>query len=174
MGLFRRRSKPVLPDHVAEAMPSEESVRTWATGKASVRGETAYLIASERALYVDDPSGRVRIPWDRVLKAKWVDPTLEVLTQPGPGGVTRMLRFRLDETGEMPVVVRERVTASIVVTEHVPLDGQRGVRVVARSDSDTGDIRWSMVFDQGLDSSDPDLRSRADEALARVRSQMGI
>ena len=115
-----------------------------------------------------------RIPWDRVVKAGWADPVLELLVQPEPGGPSSVLRLQLDDPGEIPVVVRERVTASIVVQEHVDLVGQQGARLVARRDCDTGALRWSVVFDAGLDPRDPDLRARANQALRDLRAQLGV
>ena len=41
-------------------------------------------------------------------------------------------RFVIDEPGRLLELVRERVTASVVLQRHVPVDGRRGVRVIAR------------------------------------------
>jgi hypothetical protein len=71
-------------------------------------------------------------------------------------------------------VVRERVNASIVVQHHAALVGDAGARLVARRIPGSTDLRWSVVFDPGLDPSDPDLRARADEALTALRSALGI
>ena len=84
-------------------------------------------------------------------------------------------RVRLDaDLGRLPEVVRERVTASIVIQHHVELVGERGARLLARRVPGTTDLRWSVVFDAGLDPADPELRRRADEALAVLRTSLGI
>jgi hypothetical protein len=71
-------------------------------------------------------------------------------------------------------VIRERVNASIVVQRRIELVGERGARFVARREPGTTDLRWSVVFDAGLDPSDPELRRRADEALAALRVSLGV
>ena len=38
----------------------------------------------------------------------------------------------------------------------------------------TTDLRWSVVFDAGLDPSDPQLRVRADDVLAGLRTSLGV
>jgi hypothetical protein len=46
--------------------------------------------------------------------------------------------------------------------------------MVARRAGDDAPVRWTVVFDSGLDPTDPALREAADEALARLRSALGI
>ena len=81
----------------------------------------------------------------------------------------------MDEHGLVPQTVRDRVTASIVVTEHVPLAGSAGARVTARrSPVGDGGVTWNVVFDTGLDASDPGLRAAADAAIERLREATGL
>ncbi len=70
--------------------------------------------------------------------------------------------------------MRERVTASIVIQHHALLDGDLGARFVARRVPGSVDLRWSVVFDAGLDPRSPDLRRRADTALAELRTSLGV
>ena len=69
-----------------------------------------------------------RVPWETVEKADWSqdDSTLTVVEvgywgerAPGP-------HARLDEPGRFLQLVRERVTASVVLQRHVPVRGRRG------------------------------------------------
>ena len=62
-------------------------------------------------------------------------------SRPRPCGSARSARwgeqrpehaFAIDEPGRLLELVRERVTASVVLQRHVPVDGRRGVRVIAR------------------------------------------
>jgi hypothetical protein len=66
------------------------------------------------------------------------------------------------------------VTSSIVVQHHAELVGERGARFVARRVPGSTDLRWSVVFDTGLDPADPELRRRADEILADLRASLGV
>ena len=66
------------------------------------------------------------------------------------------------------------VDGTVVVSERVDLGDGEGALMVARRGSDDGVIRWSVVFDAGLDPSDPALRQAADAALTRLRDSLGI
>ena len=74
----------------------------------------------------------------------------------------------------LPEAVHAKVTESVIVSERLPLGDGAGALAVARRGSDDDAIWWSVVFDPGLDPTDPALRSRADAALADLRSSLGI
>jgi hypothetical protein len=134
------------------------------------------LVATSSALLL--PAGAaddVRLPWDRIVRASWEPEIVEVTAQPESGGRPVVHRVRIEgDPGVLPEVVRERVTSSIVVQHHVLLEGERGARVVARRVPGSTDLRWSVVFDAGLDPTDPALRARADDALTALRTSLGI
>ncbi|GIH92219.1 hypothetical protein ACFFMN_18350 [Planobispora siamensis] len=131
---------------------------------AHAEGPDGRVIATDRALYL---SG-TRLPWYQVDRGVWDEEGLTVLTTDG-----REHRARLPEPGRVPEVVRERVVASIVVSQYVPLDVRGGVRLVARRAEDDRMI-WEFVFDAGLDPQDPGLRALAEQALEGVRRSFGI
>jgi hypothetical protein len=149
-----------------------ERAIAWAPGPRTREGDPTYIVASDRALHVGPWAQPSRIPWDLVDKATWDEPVLEMTVRARPGAPARPVRLRLEEPGDLPVVVRERVVASVVVQQHVALRGDKGARIVARQGSDDGVVRWSVVFDPGLDPRDPALRAEADEALARLRDHV--
>ena len=160
---------PRLPGGVASGigvLPGEKVV-AWGSRSAIDDAPATYVIATDRALYLQ--SGR--IPWHEVSKASWNDPVLDVVLD-GPNA--RSFRADLDEARDLPAAVHDRVTDSVVVSEWVELTPTSGARMVARRDSDDGSIHWSVVFDAGLDPADPDLRATVDEALARLRDALGI
>jgi hypothetical protein len=71
-------------------------------------------------------------------------------------------------------LLRERVTASVLLTRHVPIAGRRGVRVVARrAPSGRSDVRWIYEYDEGVDPDDPFVRAAAETALAAARADVG-
>lgn len=154
-------------------------VRARATGErvlAWMPVGTSSLVATPTALLLPEGSADdVRVPWDCVVRAVWEPDLLEVTAQPRAGGRPVVHRVRLgDDLGRLPEVVRERVTSSIVIQHHVELEGERGARLLARRVPGATDLRWSVVFDAGLDPADPDLRRRADEALAALRTSLGV
>ena len=174
MALF---SRPRLPPAVAErlALLPGERVVAWGTGPGPEPGTTAYVVATDRALHLPDWAGGSRVPWDLVQRASWADGVLDVSVRDSPRARPRRVVVRLDDERELPVVVRERVEASIEVQQHLDLEGRPGgVAVAARRVSDTGELRWSLSFDPGLDGRDPALRAQAQQALAELRGALGL
>ncbi|GAA2870337.1 hypothetical protein GCM10010517_30530 [Streptosporangium fragile] len=153
MKLFNR-----MPAEVRAAVDPADRVLTYA------EGPDGYVIAADRALYL----GGTRMPWFQVDRGSWDEEGLTVVTTDG-----RSHRARLPEPGRVPEAVRERVTASIVVNQYVPLDARGGVRLVARR-AEADRLVWEFVFDAGLDSDDPGLRALAEQALEETRRSFGV
>ena len=136
---------------------------------------TSSLVATEELLVLPEGFDPSALGWDRILRVSWGTDVVEITAQPTPGAAPVVLRVHVVlGTGVLPAVVRERVNASIVVQHHVPLVGELGARVVARRTSGSDELRWSVVFDAGLDPADPGLRDQADSALAELRTSLGI
>ena len=108
------------------------------------------------------------VRWDEVIRAAWDAPVLELQLAQGP------YRLVIENPGLIPDVVNERVKASVVVQHHVPLRGDKGVRIVARRVPGGTEVTWRVTFDAGLDPQDPALRADAEAALAEVRATMGL
>jgi hypothetical protein len=131
----------------------------------AVGGET---VATDAALYLAGEEG-VRLPWERVEQATWQEGVLAVREVGG-----RRHTIRLADPGSVPETVRERVTATVVVSTHVKLPAG-GVRIVGRRPPRAdGDLRWTFVFDRGLDPDDPGLLAQAEQALEEIRRQTGL
>ena len=87
------------------------------------------------ALYVPTSVGHVRVPWEQVESADW-DKEGEVLRvrevgtwgEPRPG----VPPHASPSPGRLLELVRERVTATVLLQRHVAVEGTRGVRVIAR------------------------------------------
>jgi hypothetical protein len=165
MRSLRRERPPV------EVAPGERPL-AW----APVDGDD-WVVGTRDALYL--PS--VRLPWEQVEAAdwdrdlsrlrvsevgRWGEPRAEhdlTLVESGPGA-DRLLQL-----------VRERVTASVVVVRHVPISGRRGVRVVARrAPSGRSPVQWIYEYDDGVDPSDPVVEAAAATALAAARDDLGL
>lgn len=130
------------------------------------------IVATDVALY-EQRSWR-RIEWQQVTKGTWEQP--EFVIDFDDEGVARRLRIRVDDARDIPAAVRDRVTDTVVVSEYRTLEGDRGAFFVARRspDGDVGDIRWSVVFDEGLDPGSTATRERADAELEQIRASLGI
>lgn len=166
-----RRSLPKAARESVQIQTGEHVV-TWS--RSPIASGSAFLVATQKALYFDDHFPHGRVPWDAIAKANWDEPMLQLVLQPNGEATPSVVQVQLEEAGQMPTTVRERVTASILLQERVLLDGDKGALMVARKSSDTGEIRWNIVFDSGLDPQNPELRRRADEMVAGLSTQLGI
>jgi hypothetical protein len=132
----------------------------------AVGGET---VATDAALYLPGAEEGIRLPWEHVEQATWQDGVLVVREVGG-----RRHTVPLAEPGSVPEAVRERVTATVVVSTHVKLPAG-GVRIVGRRPPrPAGELRWSFLFDRGLDPADPGLLAQAEQALEEIRRQTGL
>ena len=145
-----------------------ESVLAWA------RAADGTVVAGTRdAAYVGDH----RIPWEQVEAADWdSDTELFRLSEVGRWGEPRVEHaLTLREPGRLLELVRERVTASVVLQRHVPVTGRRGLRVIARR-APRGDrpLSWVYEYDEGVDPDDPAVREAAIAALRQAREDVGL
>jgi hypothetical protein len=136
------------------------------------------LAGTRDALHlVPDGASTTRIPWEDVEAAGWdVDAELLRVSEVGSWGEQRPEHaFAIDEPGRLVELVRERVTASVVLQRHVPVTGRRGLRVIARR-APRGDrpIRWVYEYDAGVDPDDPRVQEVAAHALAEARDEVGL
>ncbi len=99
------------------------------------------------ALYVPQ-----RLPWEQLEAADWDSETSELrVSEVGSWGAVRPEhRFAIEEPGRLLELVRERVTASVLLQRHVPINGRRGVRVIARrAPGVPSEISWIYEYDEG-------------------------
>ncbi len=118
----------------------------------------------------------VRIPWEQVQSADWdQDSGVLHVVEVGSWGEERQEhRLTLDDPALLLQLVRERVTASVVLQRHVAIRGRRGVRVIARrAPGGNQPITWLYEFDEGVDPADPAVRQAAEEALAAAQIEVG-
>ena len=145
-----------------------ERVLAWTR---AVTGEV--LAGTREALYLDG----ARVAWEDVEAADWDRDTEQLrVAEVGSWGEPRVEhRYAIAEPGRLVELLRERVTASVLLVRHVPINGRRGVRVIARRPP-AGDraLRWVYEYDEGIDPADPAVRSAAEAALASARDEVGL
>jgi hypothetical protein len=138
----------------------------------------AWVAGSRDALYLP---GR-RVPWEQVQAADWDRDgnrlrIREVGTwgEPRPEHAVTLPESAAQDVARLLQLVRERVTASVLVSRHVPVSGRRGVRVVARrAPSGRSEVQWLYEYDDGVDPADPFARAAAETALAAAKADVGV
>ena len=139
----------------------------------AVAEDGTLAVGTRDAIYVDGH----RVPWEAVEKADWSqdDGTLTVVEVGSWGEQRPVHTIAVGEPGLFLQLVRERVTASVVLKRHVPVRGRKGLFVIARRPP-RGDrpITWVYEFEEGVDPDDPEVQRVAEEALALARDEVGL
>lgn len=145
---------------------------------ASATAADGTVLAGTRdAFYVVTGGETRRVPWEQVEAADWDrDTDTFRLSEVGSWGDQRPVHTAtLVEPGRLLELVRERVTASVVLQRHVLVGGRRGLRVIARrAPSGAGGVQWVYEYDEGVDPDDPAVRAAAREALELARRDVGL
>jgi len=163
----RRRARPPV------AVAAGEKVLAWAESSSG-----AVAAGTRDALYIatQDTGVETRLPWEQVEAADWDrDSSRLRVSEVGTWGEERVEHsLIIEEPGQFLELVRERVTASVVLQRHVPLNGRRGIRVIARR-APRGDrpLNWFYEYDEGIDPADPSVRAAAEAALTAARDEVG-
>lgn len=142
-------------------IPTNERVVAWGTSRSE-----ATVVATSAALY----GVGERLPWYRIARATWQEPFLEITTTDAP---PQKIKVHLTDERDLPYAIHACVTESVIVSERLELDENLGAIAAARRTEDGG-VSWSVVFDPGIDPSDPQIRAAAEAKLADLRSALGI
>jgi hypothetical protein len=164
----RRRTRPSVD------VAAGEKVLAWAESASGP------VVAGTRdALYLTSSAAELdtRLPWEQVEAADWDRDTSRLrISEVGSWGEERVVHtLTIEEPGRLLELVRERVTASVVLQRHVPISGRRGLRVIARR-APRGDrpLAWYYEYDEGVDPDDPAVRAAAEAALTAARDEVGL
>ena len=135
------------------------------------------LAGTRDAFYVRTDDETRRVPWEQVEAADWDRDTETFrLSEVGTWGEQRPMHTAvLTDPGRLLELVRERVTASVVLQRRVAVSGRRGLRVIARrAPSGSGGVQWVYEYDEGIDPDDPAVREVARAALQAMRGEVGL
>jgi hypothetical protein len=143
-----------------------EHVLAWADD-----GAGRLVVATETALHLQrTPPDYTRLGWETIERASYQDGLLTVFLT--GEDASRSLRIPLGEDTKLPIVVRDRVTASVVVDRLVTLTGNLGVRVVGRRAPRSDHVVWRVEPDPGLPDTS-EIREASDQALADIKAEVG-
>ena len=157
-------------------------VRAAVEGKPLAVAEAAdgtWLLGTRDAFHAIRPDGApvMALPWERVLRADWDEETetLHVERVEDYGQPVTPYSFVLTQPGTLLALVRERVTASVLLQRRVDLDRRRGFSVIGRRAPGGRDqVTWAFEFDQGVDPQDPAVMAVAEAALREARESLGL
>ncbi len=164
-----------LPADERPRLEPEERVVAWARTDA---GDV--VVATNRGLFLPDREERLR--WHEIHKAVWsgrelvVTPAEAVEEREGyvvaedlPSEAHLLL-----EPWDLPRHVYSRVTRSVAYTQHHPLPGGGGVRVVGRRVSGTDGLKWTVRYDPDTDRGSEAVRRATDELVAQASSEGSV
>ncbi|HET6626850.1 MAG TPA: hypothetical protein VFG63_10715 [Nocardioidaceae bacterium] len=161
-----------VPAPVLDAAPLEKGEKVLA---ALVARDGTWLLGTRDALVITGPIA-TRIAWQRVERADWDrdEESLKV-SEVGEFGRPRPeYAFGIDDPGLLLELIRERVTASVVLQRHVRVAGRQGLFVVARrAPRGDGEISWAYEFDPGVDPDDPVVMAAAQRGLDAAAEELG-
>ena len=157
---------PKLPADVRSqlALSDKERILAWVDDGSGRLG-----VASETALHLQrNPPAYSRFSWDQIESAGYDSDVLTITLVPELD--SSLLRVPVGPDPDLPVVVRDRVTASVVVDRFVPLEGDLGVRIIGRR-GDHGAVFWRTDLDPAL-ADRADLVTVVEELLAEVQAEV--
>ncbi len=174
MSLFRRGQ--AVPDDVLARAGLARGERVLAHDATS---DGTALLGTRDALVLVPPGDATttRIPWEQVETADW-DRDTGVLRVVGVGEFGRVRpvhELSVEAPGRLLQLVRERVTASVVLQRRVVVTASAGLQVVARRPPrGTGAITWAYDLDPGVDPDDPAVREAARLGLLAALEELGL
>lgn len=172
----RRERKPDLAVSAGErllAWGNELDGSAASGGAPGVTGVAGVVGGTREALYLKS----TRIPWEQVKSADWdAEATTLTVTEVGSWGAVRPVhKVSLDEPVRLLQLIRERVTATVLLSRHVAVEGRKGVRVIARrAPSADREITWVYEFDEGIDPENEAVRRAAQGAMALAQEEAGL
>jgi hypothetical protein len=153
------------------ALPRGEKVLAGAGSR-----DGTWVLGTRRLLVVLPPDGPAdAVPWEQVEDAAWdAEESRLRITLVGEFGRPRpSYLLVVEEPALLLQLVRERVTASIVLQRRVPVHGRRGFTVIGRRSPVGGQVAWMTSYDEGVDPADPEVQVAVERALAGAQAEVG-
>lgn len=170
LGRLGRRG-PEVPDEVTSVLGDRA-----ADVLSVVRDErsTAYVVATKTHVYaVRDSSVVLDRQWHMVDTGSWDDATARLTVNWVDKAPATVWELGADP-GTFPQVLRERVQATVVLSDEVDLGTKRKAKVVVRKDLANGALMGQTILGRGVRSTDPGVREETRAALDRLREQVGL
>lgn len=158
-----------LPIELRPSLARDERVLAW----ARVDDRTV-VVATNRGLHLP---GYEPLGWHEVHKAAWTGRELTItpaaVVEEREGYLVTADRpavtVTVPEPGDLPQVVRARVTRSVSFSSHHLVPGG-GVRVVARRVPGVDGLSWAVRYDDGTDPRGPGVVDATDQLVRAASS----
>lgn len=172
IGRRRRRAGSGIPAEVRTAVADRRGERLLVATHDSASGAT--VVAGRLRVYAVRSDGEMLLEraWHLVDGGAWDHDTFTLQVTWVDGHPPT--RWVLPEPSLFPETFRERVQASVILTDTVPLGERRSARVVLRQDLATGAVLGQTLLGHGVHSSDPGVVEETQAALGRLREQVGL
>ena len=172
MRMFRR----TVPPEVAAQVPGRALAAVEADDGTWIVGTRAEVVLIAPAAAGPAPV-ETRIPWEQVEDADWDrDESRLRIREVGTYGEPRAAYTFVmpeEEPSDLLQLIRERVSASVVLQRGQLVDGRRGFKVIGRRSPAGGPIQWMFEYDDGVDPEDTAVVEAADALLRRAREDVG-
>lgn len=165
----RHAESPALPDDVRRALGLLPGERVLAHALDEVSGTR--LVVGTARLYAASAQVSAR-PWHLVDGGSW-DHDSFTLTVTWVDGA-KPQQWVLRASTAFLAALRERVQASVVLTESVDLGAGRSARVVIRKDLADGSLCDQSILARGVRMVDPGVADLVGATRARLREQVGL
>lgn len=170
MNLFTRAERA--PELIVEAAALRRGDKVLAFAQDGDR----WLLGTRAAVVVVEPGvPPVRLGWEKVQAADWDQETSTLsISEVGRFGEARASYvFVLDSPALLLQLIRERVTASVVLQRGYLVEPKKGFKVIGRRSPGGGPISWMVEYDAGIDPEAPEVEAAAADALERARADVG-
>jgi hypothetical protein len=135
---------------------------------ATLVGTEDVVAGTREALYVRGQ----RVPWEQVHDASW-DQDSSILTVREMDPRAAVHRLPVDNPVRLLQLVRERVTASVVLERVVPLPLGSARVVARRAGGGDREITWFVEFDAMADPHDPGVVALVRAVLDSAQDDLG-
>lgn len=161
--------RAAVPDEVRAAVSADRPLG-WDTDVSS----GATIVAGTEQVYAVAPGGEVTLarPWHLVDSGSWDREASALSVTWVDRAPAQRWVFGLDS--DFPEVFRARVQASVVLSELHEVGDRGSVRVVVRKNLADQSLLTQAVLGRGVRSTDPGVAPVVQEALARIREQVGL
>ena len=160
-----RGSNPA-PSQIKEQISKPDRLLAWATHRAGLVAVTTRFLISIDSDVVN------RIPWNLSLQARWDPPQMTLITQVDGEQSAETRSWILDEPGSVPLVIRDRVTAAVLIDRVRELPNAGQVRFIARRNGQA--IEWTTVADDVVAAKSEIGTKEVSDTLHELKSAFGI